>query len=174
MAESPLDAKQRRGPQGTEIFSRDDIDRMIAEAASQSGLPAPVALRGASESVAGRVFALEKDRIVVGRDAHCDLTLDEPSVSKEHARLTRDADGAWYVANLLSTNGTFVNGKRASHTRLQPGDHLRIGRIDFVFEVSGDAAGPPQRTAGLRSAFGWGLGVVLLAATIALAWWWLR
>lgn len=172
MAESPLDAKQRRGPQGTEIFSRDDIDRMIAEAASKSGLPAPVALRGASESVAGRVFALDKDRIVIGRAAHCDLTLDEPSVSKEHARLTRDADGAWHVANLLSTNGTFVNGKRASNTRLNPGDHLRIGRIDFVFEVSGEDAAPPPRIPRLSSTLAWGLGLVL-AASIALAWWWL-
>lgn len=174
MAESPTDAKQGRGPQGTQIFSRDDLDRMIADAASRSGLSAPVALRGASESVAGRVFALDKDRMVVGRDAHCDLSLNEPSVSKEHARLTREADGQWYVANLLSTNGTFVNGVRASRTPLKPGDHLRIGRIDFVFEMSGASAAPvPPHRAHFRSGLWWGLGIGLTTA-VALTWWLLR
>ncbi|WP_420427943.1 FHA domain-containing protein [Algiphilus sp.] len=170
MAQTPQDAEPRRGPQGTQIFSRDDLDRMIAEAATRSGLPAPVALRGASETVAGRVFGLDKARMLIGRASHCDLSLDEPSVSREHARLTREDDGAWYVANLLSSNGTFVNGKRVSRSALQPGDHLRIGRIDFVFEMSAESAErPPAKRSG---AWRWGVLVsVLVLAGGILAWW---
>ncbi|MHA7835819.1 MAG: FHA domain-containing protein [Algiphilus sp.] len=140
---------------------------MIAEAATRSGLPAPAALRGASESVAGRVFALDRSLMLIGRAPHCDLPLDEASVSREHARLTREDDGAWYVANLLSSNGTFVNGKRVSRSALQPGDHLRIGRIDFVSEMASDDANrvAPQRNGAWR----WGVLACLVADTVGPA-----
>lgn len=173
MAQTPQDAGPRRGPQGTQIFSRDDLDRMIAEAATRSGLAPLVALRGASESVAGRVFGLDKARVLIGRAAHCDIALEEPSVSREHARLTREDDNAWHVANLLSSNGTFVNGARVSRARLQPGDHLRIGRIDFVFEMSaeGAVAQPPRHG---RTLLWGGIGAAFLLVLGAAVWWLLR
>ena len=77
-----------------------------------------MALRGASESVAGRLFGLDQPRVLVGRSAHCDIVVNDPSISSEHARLA-SAPGGWVITNLLSTNGTFVNGKRATTVPLK-------------------------------------------------------
>ena len=49
--------------------------------------------------------------VTIGRDPHCDHTIDSPLVSREHARLISE-DGGIYVEDLKSTNGTFVNGQR--------------------------------------------------------------
>lgn len=156
----------RRGPQGTEIFSQAELDRLIAESVTEAGAQASVSLRGASESVAGRVVPLDKDRLLIGRANHCDLVINEPSISAEHARLTREADG-WRIANLLSTNGTFVNGKRASRAVLQHGDHIRVGRIDFVFEAPEQKPAPESRGGRLL----WLAGLLLLVAAVAAVGW---
>lgn len=68
---------------------------------------------------------------IVGRDANCDLVLDDPIVSRRHARLiclgTRIT-----VEDLHSTNGTFVNGSRIEQpTPIARGDVLAIGRTTF-------------------------------------------
>ncbi len=50
-------------------------------------------------------------------------------ISAEHARLTREG-GRWWVTDLGTTNGTFVNGVRVERpTRLMAGDEVRFGRV---------------------------------------------
>lgn len=166
MGETKSEAAERKGPQGTQIFSQDELDRLIAESVTDAGARTPVSLRGASESVAGRVVPLDKERLLIGRGTHCDIVINEPSISAEHARLTREADG-WHLANLLSTNGTFVNGKRATRAVLQHGDHLRIGRIDFVFEAPEQQLPPATGRPPLHLM----AGLLLLAVTIAILAW---
>jgi FHA domain len=64
---------------------------------------------------------------VIGRGAECDLRLDDTFVSQEHARIFAK-DGSWYVEDLGSTNGTFVNEQRLSApAMLTTGDRIRIG-----------------------------------------------
>jgi pSer/pThr/pTyr-binding forkhead associated (FHA) protein len=64
---------------------------------------------------------------VVGRAAECDLRLDDTYVSQEHARIFAK-DGSWYVEDLGSTNGTFVNEQRlAAPAMLTSGDRIRVG-----------------------------------------------
>lgn len=64
---------------------------------------------------------------VVGRGAECDLRLDDTFVSQEHARIFAK-DGSWYVEDLGSTNGTFVNEQRlAAPAMLTTGDRIRVG-----------------------------------------------
>lgn len=71
--------------------------------------------------------------LVVGRHHGCDVMLDEPTVSRRHARLVF-RDGGWVLQDLDSTNGTLVNGARIGRCALRPGDHLTLGyarlRID--------------------------------------------
>lgn len=166
MQEPKSEAGERKGPQGTQIFSQDELDRLIAASVTDAGARPAVSLRGASESVAGRVVALERDRILIGRAQHCDVVINEPSISTEHARLTRENDG-WHIANLLSTNGTFVNGKRATRAVLQHGDHIRVGRIDFVFEAPEQQPAPATRSKPLRLVAAL---LFLVAAIAALGW----
>jgi pSer/pThr/pTyr-binding forkhead associated (FHA) protein len=64
---------------------------------------------------------------VVGRGAECDLRVDDTFVSQEHARIF-GKDGSWYVEDLGSTNGTFVNEQRlAAPAMLTTGDRIRVG-----------------------------------------------
>jgi pSer/pThr/pTyr-binding forkhead associated (FHA) protein len=64
---------------------------------------------------------------VVGRGAECDLRVDDTFVSQEHARIF-GKDGSWYVEDLGSTNGTFVNEQRlAAPAMLTTGDRVRVG-----------------------------------------------
>ncbi|MGI8826863.1 MAG: FHA domain-containing protein [Chloroflexota bacterium] len=74
------------------------------------------------------------NRAVIGRLDTCDLPVDDKSVSREHARLSRLRDG-YVVEDLGSTNGTLVNGRRISEAvLLRAGDVLTIGSVDFRFE----------------------------------------
>jgi pSer/pThr/pTyr-binding forkhead associated (FHA) protein len=65
--------------------------------------------------------------ITVGRGADCELRIDDTYASNQHARLF-GRNGAWYVEDLGSTNGTFVNDQKlAAPAQVQPGDKIRIG-----------------------------------------------
>ena len=138
-------SRREQGPQGTHVFSREKVDSLIAKAESADALDSPVRLKGLSVEVKGRTFPLTGGRCVIGRADSCDISLTDSSVSSEHARLTQDVEG-WRVANLLSTNGTFVNGKRISNEQINHGDRLRLGRVEFVFEWSGSQSGPASTT----------------------------
>ena len=78
-------------------------------------------------------FALDSDRAVLGRHPDCDVVLDAASVSRQHAQVVRE-DGAFYVEDMHSRNGTFVNGKLVDGRRLlQNGDRLKICDLSLVF-----------------------------------------
>jgi pSer/pThr/pTyr-binding forkhead associated (FHA) protein len=72
---------------------------------------------------------------VIGRDPSATLCLEEDSVSKQHARLTRSDDG-WEIEDLGSSNGTFVNGRRLyAPETVRPGDLIRLGTVILKFEA---------------------------------------
>jgi hypothetical protein len=82
---------------------------------------------------AGREIEL-RPPTVLGRESPNGIPLSEDDfASGHHARLEARTDGIW-VEDLSSTNGTFVNGGRISAERLEPGDVLRIGQTELVFE----------------------------------------
>jgi FHA domain/Domain of unknown function (DUF1707) len=77
-----------------------------------------------------------EDRLI-GRSQECDLVVADSSVSRTHAALHRGRDG-WYVVDLGSTNGTFVNGWRASAPQpVAEGDVVTFGATSFL--VTGSA-----------------------------------
>jgi hypothetical protein len=82
----------------------------------------------------GRRTVLRGSRAVVGRSRDCDLVLDDPNVSRHHAELRRQGEG-WAVADLGSTNGIKVNGRKVEQAELSPGDRVTFGLIDLSFEV---------------------------------------
>ena len=81
-------------------------------------------------------FPLDGEAMEVGRDEEVAIRVDEPLVSRRHARLERRPDG-WVVVDLDSTNFTRVNGERVRRERaLAHGDELRLGRAVCRFLVS--------------------------------------
>jgi pSer/pThr/pTyr-binding forkhead associated (FHA) protein len=73
--------------------------------------------------------------IVVGRQADCDLVLTEGHASRKHAKFSL-ADGAVWLEDLNSANGSFVNGQRITgKVRLNAGDRLRFDVEEFDFRM---------------------------------------
>jgi pSer/pThr/pTyr-binding forkhead associated (FHA) protein len=66
--------------------------------------------------------------MTVGRAPECELRLDDTYASQQHARLFA-RNNSWFVEDLGSTNGTFVNEQKlAAPAMLQPGDKVRVGQ----------------------------------------------
>jgi pSer/pThr/pTyr-binding forkhead associated (FHA) protein len=94
---------------------------------------------------AGQTFTLVDGSQIIGRAAGSQIQINETTVSKQHARVTVQTNGA-FVEDLNSANGTYLNGQRVTtSTWLKPGDSLRIG-TNTVVEVRG-AAGTPLAAA---------------------------
>lgn len=72
---------------------------------------------------------------VVGREPSSTVRLDEASVSAQHARL-RFEDGTWWLEDLESTNGTFINDNQVrGRVTVRTGDHVRFGRVAVRFRT---------------------------------------
>jgi len=83
---------------------------------------------------AGTRVPVTGPRLTAGRLDRCDLTIDDSTVSREHAAFVRRGD-QWWVVDLGSTNGTKVNGRRAAEHPLEPGDRIELG--DAVVQLVG-------------------------------------
>ena len=78
---------------------------------------------------------LERSGAVVGRSRDCDIVLTDSNVSRRHAEISL-RDGSWSIADLGSTNGTYLNGESLDGPQpLHPGDRIRIGDNEFSFET---------------------------------------
>lgn len=80
----------------------------------------------------GNAIVLIKDKLLVGRRSHCDITFDSQSVSSQHCEL-EFRDGHWHVRDLGSSNGTKVNGTRIETAQLLPGDE--VGFATHAFRI---------------------------------------
>jgi signal transduction histidine kinase/CheY-like chemotaxis protein len=75
---------------------------------------------------AGRRFKIE-GIASIGRSPDSIVMLDDTEISRQHARLSRDANGGYLLEDLGSKNGTFVNGLRVESRLLAYGDRIRLG-----------------------------------------------
>lgn len=83
-------------------------------------------------------FSLADRHLTIGRQVGNDVVLHEDMrVSRHHAEI-EERDGEWFLRDLRSRNGTFLNGERASEALLRSGDEIKIGSAVFRFEVERD------------------------------------
>ncbi|OFZ12385.1 MAG: hypothetical protein A2Z20_00895 [Bdellovibrionales bacterium RBG_16_40_8] len=78
-----------------------------------------------------------KDSILIGRDPGAQIYLPDFCVSNRHARIEKKSDG-FYVRDLRSRNGTFINGSRIIEAKLQDHDRLRVGLTEYIFTAEKD------------------------------------
>jgi len=92
---------------------------------------------------AGQRWTIREDMLVVGRGGECDLVLPERQVSREHIRIFRQNDG-YYLEDLDSKNGTWVNGKQVKATTvpLRDGDEIQIALAVKMTFVGSEATAP--------------------------------
>ena len=81
----------------------------------------------------GRRIPLVESQYIVGRDSEAGFVVSRSSVSRQHARLYVDDDGNWWVEDLNSTNGTFVNESRIHAQQLTDSDQVRFGDAIYKF-----------------------------------------
>lgn len=82
----------------------------------------------------GRVIPIEKPRVTIGR-AGCDIVLDDPQLSRQHALVAISGTSA-RLEDLGSTNGTFVDEKRIEQVELEDRSEFRIGSHELVFVMT--------------------------------------
>ena len=85
-----------------------------------------------------KVLTFDKDEITIGRVSGNDIVLAKGNISKRHTRLTK-REGGMEIADLKSTNGTYVNGRKiAGPTAVAPSDRIYVG--DFLIGLDGPGA----------------------------------
>lgn len=98
----------------------------------------------------GRITAV-KAPAILGRGAAADIRIDDRSVSRRHARIA-EASGLYYVEDLGSANGTFVNGRAVKDkTYLSDGDILQLGARRYACLIEGAQEETTRETVILRS-----------------------
>ncbi len=85
-------------------------------------------------------FELTADETVVGRDQFCDIVLRRHTVSRQHARIVRSADG-YYLEDLTSLNGTYLNGRRLEgRTPIKDQDRIHLYEVVTIFHEGSPAS----------------------------------
>ncbi|HEV2752506.1 MAG TPA: FHA domain-containing protein [Solirubrobacteraceae bacterium] len=80
----------------------------------------------------GESFPLAGERLTIGRRPDSDVFLDDVTVSRDHALLVARQD-AYFLDDLGSLNGTYVNRHRIESHRLEDGDELQVGKYKLTF-----------------------------------------
>ena len=84
----------------------------------------------------GNKFPIYWDQITLGRSGENSIVVEDDSVSLNHARI-KNVRKAYYLFDLVSENGTYLNGKKLLRPRpLYDWDEIRIGRVRFIFRGS--------------------------------------
>ncbi|MBV6452174.1 MAG: hypothetical protein MHPDNHAH_02928 [Anaerolineales bacterium] len=97
-----------------------------------------------SEQDKDREFHFFQTEVVIGRHAHCDVSIIDEVVSSQHARLAYHHN-QWWLEDLSSTNGTFLNGAQLTTPAVViTGDEVRCGNTHFILRVDTEENQPDK------------------------------
>ena len=83
----------------------------------------------------GEIVAIDRENTRIGRSDGNDVVIPEPRVSGTHAEIFR-SNGDFFIRDLGSTNGTFVNAIQVTETQLQEGDCIELGDMALLFQIN--------------------------------------
>ncbi len=81
---------------------------------------------------AGESFPIDQEKMSIGRTPDAPVFLDDVTVSRNHALLVKRQDG-YYIDDLGSLNGTYVNRRRIESHALEDGDEIQIGKYKLSY-----------------------------------------
>jgi len=109
---------------------------VVQPIAASMSTPVAGAITSAIVLEDGTRHVLETERVTIGRQSGCTITIRDTNVSREHAQLRRRPNG-WTIRDLGSTNGTKLNGVRVEGEQmLATGDVIMLGAMKVTFEIS--------------------------------------
>jgi pSer/pThr/pTyr-binding forkhead associated (FHA) protein len=84
-----------------------------------------------------RIFPLEPGATTIGRKDDCNIRIPLAMVSRRHAEIFVEHDGA-VLKDLAAANGTYLNNHRIDEEDLEPGDQIMIGPVVFTVQIDGN------------------------------------
>jgi hypothetical protein len=99
---------------------------------STLGITGPALVVRSGGGMAGQPFQPTGARTLIGRSPECDIFLDDVTVSRRHAEISRE-DDTFTIRDLGSLNGTYVNRKRIESVVLSDDDEVQIGKYRLTF-----------------------------------------
>ena len=138
----PITARIRTQPMAAEMPTADDAIQTFRT-------PKQEPVRGANQAAClvhiyptgpnmGTRYPLGDDPMFIGRQDDCAIQNTDGSVSRYHAKIALGDNGGYVIADLGSTNGTFVNNQRRQEGLLRDGDYIRIGNCIYRYLAGGN------------------------------------
>ncbi len=130
----PGDAGAGASEPVTATYRIDEAGELVPVEIGEVTANGPALVIRAGGGRVGESFALDGERMCIGRRPDCEVFLDDITVSRDHALLIYRAD-QWYLDDCGSLNGTYVNRSRIESHRLDEGDEVQIGKYKLTFHA---------------------------------------
>jgi FHA domain-containing protein len=130
-------AESPGGPSGdpvTATYRIDETGELVAVEIDEAARRGPALVIRAGGGRVGESFAVEGERLSIGRRPDAEVFLDDVTVSRDHALLIRRGED-WYLDDCGSLNGTYVNRSRIESHHLEEGDEVQIGKYKLTFHA---------------------------------------
>ena len=106
---------------------------------------------------------------VIGRSKNCDVTINFPTVSRNHAVLTRYDDGSWTITDAGSKDGVYVNGKQVQICALNSRSRLSIGGVEMHLQPISEKQEQKMAQLRTKAASGWdGVANLMLLSVLQI------
>jgi FHA domain len=129
-----LPRAESAGEPATATYRIDETGELVPVEIDEVTASGPALVIRAGGGRVGESFAVDRARTTIGRRPDSVVFLDDVTVSRDHALLIRRGD-EWYLDDLGSLNGTYVNRERIESQHLQEGDEVQIGKYKLTFHV---------------------------------------
>ena len=129
---------------GTQVFSREDLQKMAGEYNAIGDSGGDPYLQIGTGNSAGKVITLRvgqgASEWTIGKDPARDIVFADVGVSDFHAKIIHQG-GRWKIVDQLSTNGTYINNAKVVTGFLNAGDRMKIGSVECVLQFPGQERG---------------------------------
>jgi pSer/pThr/pTyr-binding forkhead associated (FHA) protein len=129
-----LERHESAGEPVTATYRIDETGELVPVELEDVTAHGPALVIRAGGGRVGESFPVNGERMSIGRRPDSEVFLDDITVSRDHALLIRRGD-YWFLDDMGSLNGTYVNRARIDSHRLQEGDEVQIGKYKLTFHA---------------------------------------